>query len=114
MKFRQLYDLLKGKRKGSNPPNIDLPHIFAVIQSWIRSLIPPPKHIREQIIWRRGEVVLKSPECWRTGACVFCGCEIIPKTTADIGCENDPPCYPEMMDKKKWKEFKKTNNINLF
>lgn len=55
-----------------------------------------------------------SPECWKKGYCIQCGCEIIPKTTADMGCENEPYCYPEMMGKKEWKEFKKTNKIDLF
>jgi len=85
-----------------------------VIQSWFRSLIPLPKHVKEQIIWRRGQVILNSPECWKQGHCVQCGCEIVPKTTADMGCENEPFCYPEMMNKKDWKEFKINNDIKLF
>lgn len=114
MRLRHYINLLRGKTEALNPARLDLKHIWAVIQSWIRSILPTPKHIREQIIWRRGEVTLKSPECWRQGHCIQCGCEIVPKTTADMGCENPPYCYPEMMSKKQWEEYKKTNNIQLF
>lgn len=31
-----------------------------------------------------------------------------------MGCENEPFCYPEMMNKNEWKQFKKTNKINIF
>lgn len=31
-----------------------------------------------------------------------------------MGCENEPFCYPEMMDRKKWESFKKENKILLF
>ena len=114
MGIRYYWKLIRGKTEALNPAKLDLRHIWAVMQSWIRSILPTPKHIKEQIIWRRGEVALKSPECWRQGHCIQCGCEIVPKTTADMGCENEPFCYPEMMGKKKWKQFKKDNNINLF
>jgi len=114
MKLRYYWNLIRGKTTALNPAKLDLPHIWAVMQSWFRSILPLPNHVKEQIIWRRGQVVLKSPECWKTGHCIQCGCEIVPKTTADMGCENEPFCYPEMMNKKQWKEFKKTNNIQLF
>jgi len=114
MKLRYYLNLMRGKTKALNPAKIDFKHIWAVIQSWFRSILPTPKHVKEQIIWRRGEVILKSPECWKEGHCIQCGCEIVPKTTADMACENEPFCYPEMMDKKEWKDFKKTNSIKLF
>lgn len=88
--------------------------MWAVLQSWYRSLLPTPKHIREQIIWRRLQVIEKSPTCWIAGNCVQCGCFMMEKTTADMGCENEPYCYPEMMNKKKWKEFKKAKSIRIF
>lgn len=114
MKLKYYWNLIKGKTNALNPAKLDLPHIWAVIQSWLRNLLPIPKHIKEQIIWRRGEVILKSPKCWKEGACIQCGCEIVPKTTADMGCENEPFCYPEMMNRTTWAEFKKTNHIQLF
>lgn len=105
---------LRGKTTALNPAKIDLPHIWAVVQSWVRSLLPVPGHIREQIIWRRLEVIRKSPECWEKGNCIQCGCEMLGKTSADIECDNPPYCYPKMMSSKQWKKFKKETNIKLF
>ncbi len=114
MKLKYYYNLIRGKTNALNPSKLDLPHIWAVIQSWFRSLLPVKKHVKEQIIWRRGQVALKSPECWKEGHCIQCGCFIVAKTTADMGCENEPFCYPEMMNKKDWENYKKQNNIKLF
>lgn len=114
MKVKYYWNLIRGKTKALNPAKLDLPHIWAVFQSWVRSILPIPKHIKEQIIWRRGQVAILSPECWKQGHCIQCGCEIVPKTTADMGCENEPFCYPEMMDKQAWKQFKLKNDIKLF
>lgn len=114
MKFKYYLNLIQGKTKAINPAKLDIPHIWAVIQSWFRSILPTQRHIKEQIIWRRGEVAMKSPECWREGHCIQCGCFIVEKTTADMGCENEPFCYPEMMDKKTWQSFKVDKDIKLF
>jgi len=114
MKIGYYFKLITGKTAALNPAKLDFPHMWAVFQSWYRSLLPIPKHIKEQIIWRRTEVIKKSPTCWIAGACVQCGCFMIEKTTADMGCENEPYCYPAMMDKKTWKKYKKDNSIRLF
>jgi len=114
MKLKYYWNLIRGKTEALNPARLNLRNIWAVIQSWFRSLLPVPKHVREQIIWRRGEVILKSPDCWKEGKCIQCGCEIVPKTTADVGCENPPYCYPDMMSKKRWEMYKIANNIRLF
>src|SRR6185295_3295826 len=114
MKLGYYWKLLRGKTEALNPAKLDLPHIWAVIQSWFRSLFPVRKHIREQIIWRRTEVIKKSPTCWLAGNCVQCGCEMVGKTTADMECENEPFCYPAMMTKKQWKQYKKLNFIKIF
>lgn len=114
MKLKYYYNLVKGKTSALNPAKIDFRHIWAVFQSWVRSLFPIRKHIREQIIWRRLQVIEKSPTCWIAGNCVQCGCFMAEKTTADMGCENEPFCYPAMMSKKEWKEFKKKNSIRIF
>lgn len=105
MKLRNYWNLLTGKSDALNPAKVDLQHIWAVIQSWVRS-IWTPKYIKEQIAWRRQMVQLMSPECWEQGHCIQCGCEIKGKTKADMGCENPPYCFPEMMNKKDWEDFK--------
>lgn len=112
MKLKYYWNLIRGKTNALNPAKVDLPHVWAVLQSWIRSILPTPAHIKEQIEWRRKQVQQKSPECWKQGHCIQCGCEIMGKTMADMGCENEPFCYPEMMNKAKWKEFKAKNYVN--
>ena len=107
MGIRYYWNLLRGKTNAINPAKLDWKHIYAVIQSWVRSIYTK-KYIKEQIIWRREQVKIKSPECWKQGHCIQCGCEIIGKTTADMGCENEPYCFPEMMNKKDWQEYKKS------
>lgn len=108
MSLKHYYNLLRGKTNALNPAKFDLRHMWAVIQSWFRSLYTP-RHIKEQIAWRRKQVQLLSPECWKEGQCIQCGCEIMGKTMADMGCENPPFCFPEMMNKKDWKDFKLTH-----
>jgi len=83
-----------------------------VIQSSLRSILPTPTHVKEQILWREQKVKEKSPECWSSGACVQCGCIIKEKIKADMGCENEPYCYPEMMGKKKWNQTKTNEYFN--
>lgn len=107
MGIKYYYNLLRGKTKALNPAKLDLRHIWAVFQSWIRSILPTPAHIKEQIAWREGMVKFMSPKCWEEGHCIQCGCVIKEKIKSDMGCENEPFCYPEMMSKKEWNDFKK-------
>jgi len=102
-------------------------NIYAVIQAFFRKQklhidgISLDQHMFEQIIWRRTQVRAKSPSCWQSGECIVCGCDILGKTMEDRACSvsehpelKREPCYPKMMDKKEWKEFKKVNRIKLF
>lgn len=112
MKIAYYWKLLRGKTKALHPAKLDVKHIWAVFQAWIRCKLPVPKYISEQIIWRRLEVIKNSPECWKEGACVECGCMMVEKTKADMECEHG--CYPPIMSKKLWKQFKINHNIKLF
>lgn len=114
MRVKYYLDLVKGKTNALNPARIDGKHVWAVFQSWVRSILPTPKHIEEQVLWRRLEIQKKSPKCIEEGHCIYCGCFILGKTTADLGCEDEPKCYPDMMEKKEWSRFKIDNNIKLF
>lgn len=73
-----------------------------------------PEYIYEQIIYRRIQVLNKSPKCWLSGNCIQCGCDVLGKTMEDRACENPPYCYPQMMKKDDWEEYKKANGIKLF
>lgn len=103
------------KTKAKNPAKFTIRNVLAILQSlWRKKLggITIPSHIHEQIIWRRTQVIKLSSECWESGNCIECGCEILGKTMEDRGC--DGPCYPSMMNKKEWKEYKNNNDIKLF
>lgn len=62
-------------------------------------------HIEEQYYWRIGQVRKKSPECLEKGKCKVCSCDTPELFLADKACENNPPCYPEMMNEKEWEDF---------
>lgn len=107
------------------PAKITWENIKAVFKAKMRkmsgTLLEP--HIYEQIIWRRIQVKENSPICWYKGHCKVCGCDIVEKTMEDRACaisehpdlmEKRPPCYPEMMDKKTWEDFKIKNKIRYF
>ena len=111
MKLRYYYNLIRGKTNALNPAKLNLKHIWAVLQSWFRSILHVPSHIKEQIAWREYQVKTKSPRCWEEGNCIQCGCVIKEKIKSDMGCENEPYCYPEMMSKKHWKEYKTKHRI---
>jgi hypothetical protein len=117
MRLRYYWKLIRRKTKALNPARLSLRNIWAVIQSWWRRKkelagFELPKHTYEQIIWRRIEVIKKSPKCWESGDCIQCGCEMIGKTIEDRGCEYG--CYPHLMNKQNWEVFKRINEIKLF
>lgn len=58
-------------------------------------------HIREQIDFR---IEHMDKQCYEEGSCKMCGCT----TTALQMCyrECDKPCYPRMMNKKEWSQWK--------
>ena len=105
------------------PAKITLRNVLAVAQAYFRkgreiAGIKLDDHIYEQIIWRRTQVMEKSPDCWKEGHCQVCGCEILGKTMEDRSCAapevGREACYPEMMDKSTWEKYKLDNNIKLF
>lgn len=62
------------------------------------------KHILEQIIWR---ISVMDIDCYSKGSCKMCGCDTTALQMANKQCSK--PCYPDMMNKKKWLKFKKNN-----
>jgi hypothetical protein len=112
MKLRQLF-----LRTGIKPAKITWRNIKAVIQAYFRKkknkYFGIEQEIYEQTVWRR---TVMNQKCLN-GSCVWCGCNGVDMTYEDAGCKRDDeigPCYPDMMDKERWEQFKKTNNIKLF
>jgi hypothetical protein len=118
MNPRKLLRHLRGKTDALNPAKPTLRNIYAVLQAWFRQKrrsiagMELSDHMYEQIIYRRTQVMLNSPKCWRKGDCLLCGCELLGKTMEDRACEGG--CYPEMMNAGDWATYKKLYNINLF
>ena len=46
-----------------------------------------------------------NPDCYSEGSCQMCGCETTALQMANKTCPK--PCYPKMMNKKNWEDFKK-------
>lgn len=127
MKLKQFF---KARKTAERPAGFIWANIKAVIQAYYRKQkmrsiggFEMEGHIYEQIIWRRTQVIANSPRCWYSGSCKVCGCDILGKTMEDRACSivehpdllaKRQPCYPEMMDAAKWKEFKQLKNIKLF
>ena len=65
-------------------------------------------HIFEQIVYR---ISVMDPECYEEGYCKMCGCNTTALQMTNKPCNK--PCYPKMMGKREWKNFKKENKINL-
>lgn len=90
---------------------INLKNIRSFVQgNWRAALLEYypdglPKHVEEQYYWRIQQVAEESPECLENKECKKCHCAIPELFMADKACENNPPCYPEMMSKKQWEEF---------
>ena len=60
-------------------------------------------HIREQTVFR---IQSMKEECIKNGACVECGCDTPQLAYANKPC--DGGCYPELLNKKRWRWFKDT------
>lgn len=65
-------------------------------------------HIREQITYR---IKIMNRECYNSGSCIKCGCMTTALQMCDKVCDGN--CYPEMMNKKSWEEYKRGKVIIL-
>lgn len=95
----------KNWKDAENRAPINLRNIWAVIQASFRKNISEPAHIKEQTIYR---LSLTNEECKKAGTCIKCGCSVEEKIWEDRSCEGK--CYPPMMSKKYWKEYKEFLN----
>lgn len=100
----------KNWKTANNPASITLNRIMGVIQAYWRMLWQKKisKHIIEQFEER---CKTANKECILSGTCINCGCSVPDKFWEDAGCI----CYPPMMSKElwnNWKKIKPTNNVN--
>lgn len=65
-----------------------------------------PKHIQEQIAYRR---LLCNNDCAVQNKCIKCGCDFKGITSVQQSC--NPERFPDLMSKNDWIKFKKDNNI---
>lgn len=102
------------KLEPSNPAKVTLKTIKSFLQGYTRKFTEGfgmlNQHQKEQVIWRSE----KAQPCTDNGTCLYCGCDTPAKYYSDEACE-DPirKCYPAMMDKNTWEEYKKTNDITI-
>lgn len=110
----KLIHWLLNRKKYKNPKKINIHsaknYMVAQFRQWQSTMnfLKCPEHIEEQSIWRLNQIMFQSPECFIKGKCVDCGCDIVEKSFEDDACKK---CYPELMDKEQWKNYKKQNNI---
>jgi hypothetical protein len=109
-------------RKGTNPAKITPKNIKKFITGWYRWFLFKlsrkkflkgfeefdflPEHQQEQFKYRLSVI---DSECAAAGACKICGCKIPQLQLADESCDGN--CYPEMMSKIDWENYKKQNNV---
>lgn len=113
-------------KNATNPAKINLKNISNYLSAKLRAIklkvFGYGKHLHldigdlfdheiEQII-KRAEIAEIVGGCTSRGYCTYCGCSTkgMDKYKGYAACEKEG-CYPEMMDKKDWEEFKIKNNI---
>ena len=88
--------------------DITIKNVWAYIQGNTRKIVDDlgpdilksPKHIQEQILWRKA---IHNPKCSEKGKCIECHCTVPDKFYSDKECEGD--CYPSIMNESKWNKF---------
>lgn len=79
------------------------------IKYWYNALFGLPKHIQEQVAYR---INLCDKDCMKKQECIYCGCDPIKKAFVIESC-NKGERFPDIMDKDKWEQFKKENNVDI-
>ena len=99
--LKGMKEILTGKRKLSDIWHYLLGNYrYKLYYSRFKFLIR--KHIQEQIAFR---IQVMNKECYNQGSCVICGCTTTALQMCNKSC--DKPCYPEMMNKKEWEQWKR-------
>lgn len=94
----------------NNPAKVNFKNIKNFLSAQVREAGFLPEHEKEQVMWRH-EV---AQACSLNGSCLECGCETPDLYYGTEGCKKEKnPCFPKMMDKDVWEQFKIDNNIKL-
>lgn len=72
-------------------------------------MIGMPLYIQEQVLWR---MELCKDDCVPNGKCIYCNCSTYKKVFVKESCNNGER-FPDMMDEKDWKQYKKDNKIKM-
>jgi hypothetical protein len=70
-----------------------------------------PKYYKEQVIWRAS--ICKETCLANNDECEHCGCTASKKIYVEESC-NEGKKFPDLMNKEKWEEYKKENNIEVY
>lgn len=112
-----IWNIFFRRKKFEKPAKITFTNIKKYLQGNYRQvmddigIMKPDSHIKEQALYRMKLIGEKSPECLKEGACKICGCDIPGLVLSDPSCEGG--CYPTMMDKDTWTDFKINNKITI-
>lgn len=113
MNFKTIWKYIFNRKAIKEPKKVNFNTIRYFIQGNLRSLASNfgivDEHILEQAQWRKGRINDWSPECLLKGKCKYCECSINDSVLSSPGCDHG--CYPEMMDKDKWEDYKLKNKI---
>lgn len=87
---------------------INIPNIKAYITGHVRYALYYSRFkwllnisTRDQIDFR---IKLMNKSCYENGSCVKCGCKTTHLQMANKSC--DKPCYPPIMNKRQWLDFR--------
>ncbi len=99
--------------KDPKPLNATTLHLFA--QGHFRSILKKfgvvDDHILEIASYRIEQVKKQSPECLKTGKCIYCECSLDESVLSDAPCAHG--CYEKMLSKEEWEDYKLKNNIKI-
>jgi len=101
-----LYYVQTGQLHKLTPSNIKgyFQGLLRLEDFYTRDLNPDTE---EQFLYR---ISVMNPSCISNGMCP-CQCEVPAKQIEDRACELN--CYPAMMNKEDWEEFKRVNNLSI-
>jgi len=96
---------MESKKAKINLHNI-LSYLEGNIQLGLEELKLQPKHIQEQVAYRR---LICKDDCAVNNACIMCGCDFKGKTSVSESCNHER--FPNLMSRIDWELYKIDNDI---